>query len=116
VWKKKKVHGTSILKTENKGRQHNIKMYRAKKYIYIYNYENKIKLSNFRDDSDYFMMPKSWSSGTCQYLQNTINAVGLLKEFLLLQDTSEADGCSGSKSVHIPTPKSAAALCYWLFD
>jgi hypothetical protein len=27
------VHGTSILKTENKGRQHNIKMYRAKKKI-----------------------------------------------------------------------------------
>jgi len=88
-------------------------MYRARKN---YNYGNKIKLSNFRDDSDDFMMLKRWSAGTCQYLQNTTDAVDLLKEFLLPQDISEADGCSGSKSVHIPTPKSAAALCSWLFD
>jgi len=30
------VHGTSILKAANKGRQYTIKMYRAKKNIYIY--------------------------------------------------------------------------------
>jgi len=61
-------------------------------------------------------MPKCWSVGTCQYLQNTTDAVDLLKKFPLMQDTSDADSCSGGKSVHIPTHKSAAALCSWLFN